>query len=1397
MKKVLGLDLGTASIGWALVNEGEGKKQQSEIVKLGVRVIQYDTFSKVDKNGVISESRDAVEEFSMGRGLSPNAKRTAMRGARRRLDRYNQRRENLFEILREKKLISKDFILAEEGKNTTHSSLKLRSMAAKEKIDLLDFIKVLFQINKKRGYKSSRKVSAEDDGQSIDGMEVAKKMYEENLTPGEYVFNLLESSSKYTPDFYPSDLEMEWIKIWNVQKKFYPNILTDTLRESLIGKNKGQTWKICEKPFGIVGIKQQGNALEKKKERYFWRTKGVTEQLNLEELSIVLQDINGDLNKTSGYLGDISDRSKELYFKKITVGEYLYEQVRLNPNARLKGQVFYRQDYLDEFEQIWEVQRKYYPELTEELKVEIRDVIIFYQRRLKSQKGLISNCQFESHKRIINGPNGPKEKVVGLKVIPKSSLLFQEFKIWQSLNILEFYRKDDPTEKFPLSLEDKFKIWEELNIHGAMKKTALFNLMGINKKEWDANLEEIQGNNTISQWFNVFKKIVEEENYAINWNNLTGNEIRLELKNIFTDLNIEPSILDFDSTLEGKSFQNQSSYSLWHLLYSAEDDLRTYSKEDKELYGEQNIALKKQLQAKFGFKPKHCKMLANITYASEYGGLSTKAIKKILPYLKEGQKYSDACNSAGYDHSHSLTTEEKNSKVYKKAMELLPKNSLRNPVVEKILNQMVNVVNAVIEEYGELDEVRIELARDLKKSSKERQDITNYIRESTKKHEEYKKILKKAPYFLKNPTRNDIVRYKLYLELSTNGFKPLYPVGLNKIEEKNLFSKDYDIEHIIPKSKMFNDSFSNKTLTLSKYNKEKDKMTAFDYMEQKYGNNLDEYELLVKRLYSNGSISRSKFQNLLMREESIPMDFLERDLRNSQYIAKKAFSMIQDVVKEVNSTTGKVTDALRSDWGLINIMKSLNLPKYKSLGLTELEERKNGKTIEKIKDWTKRNDHRHHAMDALVVAFTTRSHVQYLSNKNTENSETKANDGLRDKLTDLYPTNNGDRTKRLFIPPMSNFRSEAKRHIENILVSFKANNKVTTTQVNKIKGHEENQITLTPRGRLHQETYYGLIKRSKVEEVKISSKMTEEMIESITKPDYKAAIKQRFLENDKDVKKAFSGKNSYSKNPVLLPNGSPVPEKVKVKYFVEQFTTRKIIDSDLKIDKVIDEGIKRLLIKRLGEFDGNAKLAFSNLEENPIWLDKNKSIPLKRVTITGVSNAIPLHDKQDHKGEYILNKDGGKIATNYVVSGNNHHIAIYTDENGDYQEETVSFFEAVSRLNNSLPTVNKQKNMDIGWKFLFTLKQNEMFLFPSEKFEPSELDLLNLEDYKLISKNLFRVQKISTKNYFFRHHLETTVSTVKELNGLAYKSQLGLNGIQGIVKVRINHLGKIVHVGEY
>ncbi len=1218
-KNILGFDLGTTSIGWAFIKENDN--EQSSIEKIGVRVNPLTT--------------DEQTNFEKGKPVSVNAGRTLKRSARRNLQRYKLRRENLIEALKIAKIISNESVLTEAGKNTTHLTCQLRAKAVTDKIEKDELARVFLGINKKRGYKSSRKAKNEDEGQAIDGMAIAKRLYEENLTPGQLAYQLLKDGKKYIPDFYRSDLQAEFDKVWNCQQQFYPEIFTDEFYKELQGKGQRATSASFWEKYKFNTAENKGTREEKKLKAYEWRSKAVSEKLEKDEAAYVITEINNNLNNSSGYLGAISDRSKELFFKKQTVGQYLYKQLQENPHTRLKNQVFYRQDYSDEFEAIWNCQKQFHSELTDELKTEIRDITIFYQRKLKSQKSLISFCEFESQEKIING----NKKTIGLRVTPKSSPLFQEFKIWQVLHNLEFKNKITK-EVFVPDAEAKQQLFNELNLKGNLLASEAIKILGHKSKDWEANYSTLEGNRTNKALYDAYLKILEIEGYdedllkipnkdEINVSELStpASEIKGMLKSIFETLNINTAILDFDAELDGKAFEQQASYQLWHLLHSYEGDNSNSGNE--KLY--------ELLEKKFGFKKEHALVLANISLPDDYGNLSAKAIRKIYPFVKENQ-YSVACELAGYRHSAaSLTKEEIKNRELKPQLELLKKNSLRNPVVEKILNQMVNVVNTLIDSENKklkaqglpgdfhFDEIRIELARELKKNAKERAEMTTNINAAKLLHEKIFKILQDE-FGVKNPTRNDIIRYKLYEELKNNGYKDIYTNTY--IPREILFSKQVDIDHIIPQARLFDDSFSNKTVVYRQTNLDKGNQTAYDYIESKFGvEKVQEYKDRVEMLYKQkeGAISKAKYQKLLKKESEIGEGFIERDLRDSQYIARKAKDILYEITHSVVSTTGEITNRLREDWNLVNVMQELNFDKFKKLGLTQQVEKKDGTFKERIVDWSKRNDHRHHAMDALTIAFTKRSFIQYLNHLNARKNEADKFHaiihGIEEKETYIIMDDEGNR-KRVFKEPIPNFRQVAKEHLGNVLVSHKAKNKVVTKNKNKIKTAKGDKIKteLTPRGQLHKETVYGKIKIPVISEEKIGTRFNEATINCVANPKFKSLLLRRLEENGNDPKKAFSGKNALTKNPIYLDETKVevLPEKIKLVRYENDYTIRKDVTPDIKIDKVMDKGVRKILEERLKEYKDNAKGAFSDLDKNPIWLNKAKGISIKRVTISGV-----------------------------------------------------------------------------------------------------------------------------------------------------------------------------------
>lgn len=1398
MKKILGLDLGTTSIGWALVNEKENDNEKSEIIRLGVRVNPLTV--------------DEKSNFERGKSITTNADRRMKRSMHRNLQRYKLRRKNLIECLLEHHIISDETPLFEQGNNTTFQTYRARAKAVTEEITLEEFARVLLMINKKRGYKSSRKVKDGEEGELIDGMEIAKRLYEENLTPGQLLLDLYNKGKKNRPTFYRSDLQAEFDKIWEVQSAFYPNILTDDFKSSIHGFNKAQT------SGAFYGAHQIYTAKNSGKEGYLqsltWRTEALKHQLDIEEVAYALADINGAINNSSKRLAMISDRSKELYFNHQTIGQYLMQRLDENPNNNLTNIIFYRQDYMDEFEAIWERQAQYHPELTPEFKKEIRDIIIFYQRDLKSCKNLVSYCELEHREREITIDGKKKTILTGCKVCPKSSPLFQDFKIWQILNniqvsVVGHHRKRIKKDKPQLSLfddaetgalnrfltqEEKDILYNELSIKDKMSKRDVLKLLFDNPKNLDLNYKEVEGNRTMAMLFKAYQDIISlTGNGEYDFSKMPAEDAKAITTEIFNGLGYKTDFLSFNPLLEGKTLEQQPAYRLWHLLYSYTGD--------KSVTG--NEALLKKIQELCGFEKEYAIVLANISLALDYGSLSSKAIRKILPHMMKGYEYSEACKMAGYNHSaRSLTKEELANKEYKSHLDTIKRNSLRNPVVEKILNQMINVINEIIKTYGKPDEIRIEMARELKKSQEERELLDAAIRKNTAESEKLRKELEEE-FGIQHVSRNDILRYKLYNELKLNGYKTLY--SNTYIPREELFSKRFDIEHIIPQSRLFDDSFSNKTLEVRDINIEKGNMTAYDYVAGKYDEKyLVDYESRVEELFAQKVISRTKRNNLLMKEEDIPSDFLERDLRDSQYIARKAREILEELVPFVVTTTGAVTSRLREDWQLVNIMQELNWDKYNALGLTERYTDKNGNIVKRIKDWTKRNDHRHHAMDALTIAFTKRSIVQYLSNLNARSDKSGSIYGIEQK--ELHRDEKDHKLVFNAPMPLNEFMVEAKKHLESILVSIKAKNKVVTKNINRGKtkdGHQQ-KVQLTPRGALHNETVYGKIRNYEAEYRKVDGKFTEDVILRVSNQKCREALMKRLAEYNDDPKKAFTGKNSLEKNPIWLnaDHSYAVPLKVKLYKIVDVFTIKKAVDKDLKIDKVIDNKVRAILQQRLDEFGGDAAKAFSNLDENPIWLNKEKGIAIKRVKIkakVSADTSVPLHVKKDMLGNILKNAEGKALPADFVNTANNHHVAIFIDSEGNWHEHVVSFFEATASALLGLPIVDKDYKREEGWKFLFSMKQNEYFVFPNEKtrFIPSEIDLMDPKNYALISPNLYRVQKFSSSFYVFRHHLETNVDESNELKETTWKRIQTIKYLDGIVKVRLNHLGNIVAVGEY
>ena len=1049
----------------------------------------------------------------------------------------------------------------------------------------------------------------------------------------------------------------------------------------------------------------------------------VGHKLSLPEIGRVLYHLNqkrgykhakADENtdtKQRDYVIAVNDRYSKIKALGVTIGQYFAEQIKAsevtNENGkfytyRTKEQVFPRAAYIAEFDQIMECQKQFYPEiLTDKLIFQIRNEIIYYQRNLKSCKHLVSLCEFE--KRAYTNKEG---KIVydGPKVAPRTSPLFQVCKIWESINNLKL--KNKRNDELYISTEQKLALFNFLDTHEKLTLTDMYKILNINKADgwWGGKAigKGLQGNTTKLQ---LQKALANLDKNTIN------NLLKFNLQTI--DSNLVDSVTGEVIKVISKDFENEPLYKLWHTVYSIQNKEELQNVLNKN-FGISDIETIDALYKLDFIKP-------------GYGNKSSKFIRKILPYLQEGLMYSDACEYVGINHSNSLTKAENEARDLLNKLPQIQKNELRQPIVEKILNQMVNVVNAIIETHGRIDEIRVELARELKQSKDERNETSLRM---LKNQLENKKISAHIEELGVRSSRNRIQKYKMWLESQERCFYCGQPVGVKEF----LCGNDVEREHIIPKSLFFDDSFANQVCACRKCNAEKNNRTAYDYMASKGDSELNEYITRVETYFKDGKISKTKRERLLTTASKIPTDFIERQLRQSQYIARKSQEILKQICHNVWSTSGSVTDYLRHTWGYDNILHNLNFERYKKGGLTEIvtyDHKGQEHSEERIKDWSKRLDHRHHAIDALIIACTQQGYIQRLNNLNTERDamfqevekqgkEWQERKSLLDKWISIQP--------HFTVDYVTN-------KVAEILVSFKAGKRVATIGKRIIykKGKKivAQEGIIIPRGKLHEEHIYGQIK--------------------------------------------VANKNN----------------QIVFKYPLNTITAKDV-------DYIVDSHIKEVVRQRLQEFNNKEKQAFST----PLYADKENKIEIKSVRcFIGDTAVTPI--KYNENNEPI----------GFVKTGNNHHIAIYTDAEGKKQEHAVTFWHAVERKKYGIPIIITNPNEiwdeiadrdDLPesflellpkpkWTYNLSLQQNEMFVLGMSEEEWN--DAIEASDYKNIAKHLYKVQKISKSDYVFT--LSTITVSYKSI--LANKEdkrfrRLGINRLLELQphKVRISLLGEII-----
>ena len=1067
-----------------------------------------------------------------------------------------------------------------------------------------------------------------------------------------------------------------------------------------------------------------------------------------DSLSTVTEEGEKKKDRNSDYVTAINQRYAHLQEAHLTVGQYFAEQLRSSQTEsgaivyRVKDQVYPRQAYIDEYNQIMQVQSAYYPEvLTPHFIQMLRDEVIFMQRPLKSCKHLVALCEFEKQEKVMrvqqDDGKGGKEVVerkikFGPKVAPKSSPLFQLCRLYEAVNNIRLTYPDNSPR--PLTNEERTKLVAYLQGDEAATTS---------KKKKEASSEKPKKLTAPKLTYKVLKKLlkIKEELHAdkLLESGITGDTTRIALATILQpyeqyhhlltmELETRPMKIQTTDEATGEitehevavltdSYTRQPLYRLWHILYSI---------------GERD-AMRKALITQLGMAEEDLDgglldQLYRLDFVKPgYGNKSAKFMCKLLPQLQQGLGYSEACAAVGYRHSASLTHEEIAERTLLPQIPLLQRNELRQPMVEKILNQMINLVNTLQAEYG-IDEVRIELARELKMSREEREKISIANRSREKENKKIAELIQECGFY---PTKTRIRKYMMWEEAEHRCMYCGKEISLSQCCNGD----EMEVEHIIPKSILYDDSFGNKTCACRRCNKEKGNLTAREYIQSK-GWEADYHKRLTDLLQKK-RISYSKYQRLLWLKKDIPADFLERQLRLTQYISRQAMSILQQGIRRVTASEGGVTAHLRSLWGYDDILHSLNLDRYESMGETELvRNHPNSEEDESMKcritDWSKRKDHRHHAIDALVVACTRQGYIQRLNHLSSEADREEMR-----RETELRKEPTADKLSLLerWLSQRPHFSvQDISDKVAEILISYPKPKRTHTWGRNHYKkktadGKEKTCIqtrVLVPRGELMEASLYGKI-ISNGEERIVKRYPLHALKGTVVDPRLRELITQR-----------EQGSTTEAKGAPLYLDAEKKQEVRSVRCYV----TQPAVDKAIPV--CFDEQGKAITFAKSGS---------------------NHHVAIYR-TVQGelTESLVTFWDAIDRAryGLPLIIKHPREVAEQVL------------------QREDIP--EKVLRL---LPPAD--------YEFVDSFQQNEMVIVGLSDEELQRA--VDQQDYRTLSEHLYRVQKMASLYYVFRYHLETSVSDNKNTTGRIPKfhrvASLKAYEEKRIHKVRIDLLGRI------
>lgn len=572
-----------------------------------------------------------------------------------------------------------------------------------------------------------------------------------------------------------------------------------------------------------------------------------------------------------------------------TLGEYF---AKIDPAREpIRCRWTSRRMYQDEFEKIWAAQVAFSPRL-QDLSVTVPpNKGERVPLRVALEKAIFHQRPLKSAARFI----GECELEPGRKRAPRAFLDAQRFRMLQQVNDLRVHLPNSGRET-PLTPEQRRILIDCLQENEELTFTQIRSLLGLPR----------------GSKFN-YERGGERK--------LIGNTTFARLKRIFGDR----------WTALKPEEQEQVVLDLWSI--------------QKPEALERRVAAKRGVWSRLDPSSDEAKQVAEMPLEGGYLKLSRRAIAKLLPHMEAGLSFAEAKARVYPD------------KQAKEALEFLPPvhevlKELRNPVVSRALTELREVVNALIQVYGKPELIRVELARDLKRNRKEREELIEQMR----KNENLRKRARDAliEEGCHDPRESDITKRLLAKECGW-----ICPYTGKPFNMEQLMSGQVEVEHIIPFSRSLDDSYMNKTLCWADENRNKAGRTPYEA----YGHDPTRWAEILRRMKENvkkHGMPAEKLRRFQMNEEEVERflrDFHQRQLNDTRYASVKAREYLtllyggilaQGRDREgrirVQVGAGQVTAWLRRELGLNRILGG----------------------GEKVRD-----DYRHHAIDAVAIALTS------------------------------------------------------------------------------------------------------------------------------------------------------------------------------------------------------------------------------------------------------------------------------------------------------------------------------------------------------------------------------------------------------------------------------------------